>query len=555
MKKKRKILFPFGDEMRLQFRKMKLTAILLFIVCVTFGNSFSQVRLTVRFEKTDVRDALQTIEEKTDYIFLYKDQIFDFSKKVSADFTDAKFEDVLKTFCDQTNVSYEVRDRQIILKEKDATALTEMQQQKRQLSGTVKDNNRQPLPGVTVVVKGTTTGVITDDNGNYSISNVSSDATLLFSFVGMKTQEVKFAGKSKVDVTMEEESVGIEEVVAVGYGKVKKSDLTSAISTIKGNDIIQRISPRLDEALQGQLSGVSVQQTSGVPGNAPLIRIRGISSISSGNSPLFVIDGFPVEDNTVISNLNMNDVESIEILKDAASASIYGSRGSNGVVLITTRMGKAGKAKVSFNTYYGVQKAEKLINFMDGNETGQMITEIRNYFWVKDGGKISDPNSIRPANRRIDPQWASGSQPTYDAQNYIFQTAPIQNHSLSINGGDQNSKYFVSLDYLNQEGIARGTGFERYSVRTNFESQVHKRIKLGINLSPSYSTQIDRNTEGKDNNLNGMLRQSPIIPFDFYYDPVTHQIANDYAKYYGNNSIGNRFYWFDRVLIKEEGHR
>jgi TonB-dependent starch-binding outer membrane protein SusC len=250
-----------------------------------------------------------------------------------------------------------------------------------QVSGSVtSDDTNETLPGTSIVVKGTSIGTVTDAEGKYTLTLPDAAETLIFSTVGYTSQEISIGKQAVIHVKMKPDVKTLSEVVVVGYGTQKKSDLTSAISKVESKDIMQRVTPRLDEALQGQLSGVSVQQTSGVPGSAPLIRVRGIGSISSGNAPLFVIDGFPVEDNTIIGNLNMNDVESIEVLKDAASAAIYGSRGSNGVVLITTKSGKSGKPKISFNTYVGFQQPEKLIDFMDGNELGQMITEIRNHF-------------------------------------------------------------------------------------------------------------------------------------------------------------------------------
>ena len=224
MKKNREILFPVGDEMRLRFRKMKLTVLLTFLVIATFGSGFSQVTLSLHFDKAHIQEVLGSIEKKTDYIFMYKDNIIDGSKSISVDFQDAKFEEVLKSICEQCNIDYEVRDRQIILKEKADIRISSVlqQPQKKEISGSVKDAKGLPLPGVSVVVKGTTTGTVTDSDGKFTLI-VPLDAKIIaFSFVGMKIQEILIFDKNLVNVVMEEEATALDEVVAIGYGTMKK---------------------------------------------------------------------------------------------------------------------------------------------------------------------------------------------------------------------------------------------------------------------------------------------------------------------------------------------
>ncbi|MDP2335304.1 MAG: carboxypeptidase-like regulatory domain-containing protein, partial [Bacteroidota bacterium] len=331
---------------------MKLTAILLFIVCVTFGNSFSQVRLTVRFEKTDIRDVLQTIEEKTDFIFLYKDEIFDFSKKVSADFTDAKFEEVLKTFCDQANVSCEIRDRQIILKEKGVTPLQNAQQpQKKEISGTVKDSNGLPLPGVSVVVKGTTSGTITDADGKFTLAIPADAQTLQFSFVGMKMQEVPIAGKTIFDILLQDETVVVEDVVVVAFGTQKKATITGSISSIQTQEIKQSPAANLAITLAGRLPGLTAIQRTGEPGRELVqLYIRGIGTVNA-QSPIILVDGVERE----LTFIDPNEVASITILKDASSTAIFGVRGANGVILVTTKRGTSEKPEINFSSEFSAQ--------------------------------------------------------------------------------------------------------------------------------------------------------------------------------------------------------
>lgn len=463
MKKKREVLFPFGDEMKLQFRKMKLTAILLFIVCVTFGNSFSQARLTVRFEKVDIRIALQTIEEKTDYIFLYKDEIFDFSKKVSADFTDAKFEDVLKSFCNQTNVSYEVRDRQIILTENKASLSPPgSQSQKKEIKGKVTDSTGGPLPGVSVVVKGTTNGNITDFDGNYKLKDVPEGAILVFSFVGMKTQEV-VSSKDVINITMADESIGLDEVVAVGYGSQKKSSLTGAVASISPKELQKLPQSNVGAALQGRSPGVSVTTDGGVAGGAVNILIRGASSLTNV-SPLYVIDGAFANN---LSGVNSADIENMEILKDAAAAAIYGSRAANGVILISTKRGKAGELQINLNSSYSIQTPSKYLSFINATQYAKLMNDVAGREGITAPARLT--SKFNPA---IDE----------DYQKLWFGNAPMYNVGLDISGGHENSTFYTSINYLNQESILAFSNFKRYDFRLN-SSQKRNRFKLDESIS------------------------------------------------------------------------
>ncbi len=345
MKKKREILFPFGDKMRLRIRKMKLTVLLTFLVIATFGSGFSQVTLSLHFEKASIQDVLQSIEKKTDYIFMYKDDIFHGATTISVDFEDAKFEEVLKSICDQTNVDYEVRDRQIILKERVNLPMppAEQQPQKKEITGSVKDSKGQSLPGVSVVVKGTTIGIITDVNGKFKIDVPQSAKTLAFSFIGMKNQEIVMGENSTFNVTLGEESVGLDEVVAVGYGTQKKKDVIGSVATVMFDDaVINPSTSSVTEMLQGRASGLFVSNGG--------VLVRGVNSISNSTAPLFVVDG-------IISGggyVNPNDIESIEVLKDAAATSIYGSLASGGVIMIITKTGKKGSSMFNVIANTGV---------------------------------------------------------------------------------------------------------------------------------------------------------------------------------------------------------
>lgn len=404
------------------------------------------------------------------------------------------------------------------------------------------------LPGVNILVKSSTTGTVTDANGNYSLSVPNETDTLVFSSIGYLSREVALQGRSTVNVALSEDLQSLEEVVVVGYGTVKKRDLTSSIAQVSGEDIGNRVVSRIDEALQGKLAGVTVQQTSGIPGAAPVVRIRGTGSITEGNQPLWVIDGMPIEDASIVANINMSDAESIEVLKDAAAAAIYGSRGSNGVIIVTTKRGKSGKPTISYNTYFGFQKAEKLIDFVTGPEMGEILAERRAWEWENDGGDPATPNDEMPNNRRIDPNWLTGNVGSYNVQDYIFRTAPIQNHNISLTGGNESTNYFTSLDYLKQEGITVGTSFERFSIRTNLETKVNDLIDVGLIVSASSSTQTDANAEGKDRNVNLSLNNGALVDAkNFYFLDDGFTFRNDYANFYGLNNAGSRIYQLENL--------
>ena len=271
MKKKREILFPFGDEVRLRFRKMKLTVLLTFLVIASFGSGFSQVTLSLHFDKATIHEVLGSIEKKTDYIFMYKDDIFNSSKAISVDFEDAKFEEVLKSICEQSNVDYEVRDRQIILKERVnlPMPLAEQQPQKKEISGTVKDSKGLPLPGVSVVVKGTTLGIITDADGKFMISVPVDSKILAFSFVGMKTQEIAIGKNAVIDVSMAEIPIGLNEVrvTALGIKRDSKS-ITYSTQEISGDETTKVPETNFMNSLSGKVSGIQINRNAAGLGGA-----------------------------------------------------------------------------------------------------------------------------------------------------------------------------------------------------------------------------------------------------------------------------------------------
>lgn len=358
--------------------------------------------------------------------------------------------------------------------------------QTRTITGTVTSAEKgEPLPGVTILEKGTDNGSVTDLDGSYRLT-VSDEAVLVFSFVGYQTEEIRTRNRSVINLEMEEDVRQLQELVVVGYGTVKKNDLTGSVTSLSEKDLTPGPIASVEQMLQGRAAGVQITQNSGEPGGAMAIKIRGANSISAGNQPLYVIDGLPIDNSAVITGtgagfvgnnnprnplatLNPNDIASIEILKDASATAIYGSRGANGVIMITTKKGKEGTIKVNYDTYYGIQTVANRLELLNPQQYQRVLNEI-----IADGGGSQEERVGEIQNGGTD--W----------QEELYRNAPVQNHNLSFSGGDQNTSYFFSLGYFNQQGVVKYSGMERYNARMNLENRKSERYAVGINLNTSY---------------------------------------------------------------------
>lgn len=404
--------------------------------------------------------------------------------------------------------------------------------QEKTVSGTVTDGQGMPLPGVNVLVQGTQRGTQTDFDGNFSLQ-ASEGEVLLFSYLGMKSITQAVGSANTYTITMEADSAELDEVVLVGYGTQKKSSITTAVATMDTEILNQRPISKVDQAMVGQMAGVRVKQTSGVPGKSFSVQVRGTGSISAGNQPLYVIDGFPLEPSTQngngdfgsgnpLDNINPGDIESIQVLKDAAAASIYGSRASNGVVLITTKSGKLGKPKLSFNTYYGINKTVKKLDMLSAEEWVDRASEIIDARWVNSGaGRTADQTSAErqailggfDTNFIKDDRWFQEGHPGLDYidwQDEFFRTGEVKSYQLSARGGNEFVNYFISGEHLDQDGIALGVNYKRYSARANVEITASDNLKFGVNIAPSYSVTQDPGVEGKDNLMHYVVSATPI---------------------------------------------
>ena len=503
------------------FLVMRITLVfILFSSAFAFSsNSYAQnAKLSLQMNNAMVKDVLKAIEDKSEFIFFYQDQHIDLDRKVDINVEDKNVNEILDQLFAGTPNIYIIRDRQITIgKSQDLLenrGLTEKrvlgdlpEPTKREISGTVKDSKGLPIPGVSVVVKGTTIGTITDGSGNFMISVPTDAKTLGFSFVGMKSQEFIFGSKVLINVVMEEETFGLEEVVAVGYGAQKKSDLTGAISSVKGKDLTLLPVQQVGQALQGQVSGVLVINPSGAPGAEPIIRIRGMNSINGGNNALIVIDGLQ---GGTLSSINPNDVESIEILKDASATAIYGSQGANGVVLVTTKKGKKGKPVVEYGLSMSNQSVRQKMDLMNAGEYARTVNLNRA---TQDASGTPPPVFTDAQIAAFD---KSGGT---DWQNVIFRTAPLQNHQLTVSGATDNMNYLVSGGYLDQQGLVINSEYKRYSLRANLGADISKVVHFDLYYSGAIENGnipvVGDNPALLGSALNALLVFAPTIsPYD-----------------------------------------
>ncbi len=393
------------------------------------------------------------------------------------------------------------------------------------LSGTVTDEVGERLPGVNITLKGAQKGTSTDADGRYKLEVPNESATLIFSFVGYQPQELTIGNKTTLDVILKIDNKTLDEVVVVGYGAIEKKDLTGSISSVGSKSIQELAVTRVDQALMGKVAGVQVKPVSGEPGAAPQIRIRGVGSISAGAGPLYVVDGFPISS---IQSLNPNDVETIDVLKDASATAIYGSRGSNGVVIINTKRGKSGKAVINFSYQYGVQKIAKIPVFQTGLEEAQHYYDgVRNRN-LDEENDVSGPATAwkSPVPQTIVDVLSGKITTNEDPLDAILRTAPQQQYQLSATGGTNNVRYALSGEYLNQDGIILGSNFKRYSFRTNIDAKLTPKLSIKLNLNPSYTDKSNVGGAGAedlttyDNTTDNPFYNAIVIPvYQSLYNP------------------------------------
>ncbi|RIH63630.1 SusC/RagA family TonB-linked outer membrane protein [Mariniphaga sediminis] len=498
---------------------MKLTLLFSFLIfSAAWAESYSQTtRISLDLKNVPVKKLIQEIEDQTDFFFLYQDEVISRNQRITIQVDNESLDKIIQLMEEQASVSAEIMEKQIVLKRKVAATRLDTQQPERQITGFVSDQDGQPLPGVTVVVKGTTTGTVTNSDGEFTLAIPDNAETLQFSFVGMKVQEVAVEGKSTFTVVMEEDAIGVEEVVVVGYGTQKKVNLTGAVTAIKMDEkITSRSLPNVSSMMQGLVPGLAVNQNSGMAGNneAELL-IRGLGTVNNAR-PLVVVDGLPDVD---LNRINMNDIESISVLKDAASSAVYGSRAANGVILITTKSGIKGETKINANVSYSVANPTKTYDFMADypraltlHQREAAVNTLRSNYTYKDG--------------TIDQWMALGMidpvrYPNTDWWNIILRNGETQNYNVSATGGNDKSNFFISVGLMDEKGLQISNDYTRYNVRINYDAKIRSNMNVGAKFAGNWSKYQYNYSEGFTANSSGSLDLYAAVAGILPYDPAT----------------------------------
>ena len=483
--------------------------------CLLLAGQLSLSAQNVSFSsnKVTLKSAFEKIEKASNYKIAYNSSQLDANRSVTLT---KKSDDVLGMMTQLlkgTNCTYEIEGNYIVIKpqQKKATG------KKIKVRGVVKDETGEPVIGATVMEKGSSNnGVITDLDGNYTIE-ISGDGLFTVSYIGCKDQEIAVNGRDVINVNLADDNKVLEEVVVVGYGVQKKRDVSTAVSSVKAEALANNPASDFRQALAGKMPGVQVTVPSGDPEGSVSIRVRGVSTVNAGSNPLYVVDGVPMERG--FANLNTNDIESIEVLKDASAAAIYGSRGSNGVILVTTKKGTSDKLAVSYDGYVGIQNVSKKLDMMNAYQFAEFVKDAHDNAYLSEvpGASASDPNSVRPKGYHQVPTdlfpYLDGVKGLTDTdwQDAIFRTAMTTGHNVSLSGKSNSVNYFVSGNYMKKEGTIIGSDFEKFGARINLSGQ-HKRLKFGVNFAPSYSVSNTVDASGAGGIVQSALMMPPTFP-------------------------------------------
>ncbi len=459
--------------------------------------------ITLKLKEVEIAKVLSTIEKQGSYRFLYNNALKDIRRKVDVDAQNTALPELMGSLFEGTNLRYRLMENNLVVIMANTNELQDIR-----ITGKVTTGaGGQPLPGVTISVKGTSRGTVTNADGTYTLT-VPENATLVVSFIGFTTQEVPVNSRPVINITMTEAVTTVEQVVVVGYGVQRKVDVTGAITQVKGEEISKQPATNAMSGLQGKVAGVQITN-SGKPGAAPTIKIRGTGTIYGNTNPLYVVDGVWYDD---ITFLNPADIENVSVLKDASSEAIYGVRAANGVVLITTRKGKAGKASVNYNGYVGYQKVTNEVKMANANEYATLVNEL------------AAANGTAPVF--ADPsQFGKGT----DWYHQILRNAMITNHQISVNGGTEKSTYNFSIGYLYQQGLVKNNDFSRYTARLQNDFQVFEPLRIGYTVTAAAQNSHD----APENIFTQLYGAAPVVPVRYadgsYGDPNLYNIGD------GNN--------------------
>lgn len=483
-----------------EMRRMKLTFLFILLACIqVFAKTYSQERITVNFKDADLKKALNIIERKSIYHFLYNESVIANKPKIDLNVKDAEITSVLNKILITNGIHYRILNNNLIVlnndNDKTAASIPDIR-----ISGNVTGANGTPLAGVSITIKGTNTGAVSNESGNFTITVPGENSILVFSYVGYNSQEIVVGNRTTINISLIASANQLDQIVVVGYGTQRKIDVTGSITQVRGEEISKQPVINPISGLQGKVAGVQITNN-GAPGSSPQIRIRGVGTVYGNANPLYVVDGVWYDD---ISFLNPADIENMSILKDASSEAIYGIRAANGVVLITTKKGRNTKAVVNYNGYVGNQIVTNQVKMASGPQYAQMVNELDAI-----GGtapRYANPNSFG----------------TTDWYRQILRNALTTNHQVSVSGGTEKSTYNFSLGYLLQDGIVEKNRFERYTAKLQNDFQISNALKLGYVVTGSANNSTD---------INGIIfhqlyAAAPIVPV--YYADGTYGDPNDF---------------------------
>ncbi len=483
---------------------MNITAILVVVASLNVSANVYSQKVTLEAKDAPLEKLFKEIKQQTGYTFVYTETILKKAKTVTVQIHEATIEEAMDVCLHDQPFTYEIIDRTIVIKPvKEEEGPVKVQAPPIDIVGTVTDPDGKMLPGVSVTIKGTNTGTETDVNGIFRIRAVNQSSVLVFSSVGFERQEVEVGNKSSFNITMKLTSSILGDVVVIGYGSQRREDVNGAISSVSSRELADIPQPSVDQMLQGKAAGLTISQNSGAPGSNTSVHIRGITSLSLSNEPLYVIDGVPMSGDanniatsgrpvglsnkgqqgggdgetsaSPLSLIDPNDIESIDVLKDASATAIYGSQASNGVIIITTKRGRNGTARISYDGYYGTNQQGKFLKMMDLQQYANFENGLADAFGVQRRGEFANPDLLGPGT---------------DWQKQIFKTGITQNHQVSISGGKDNVNYYLSGGYLNQQGTVIGpNGFKRYSIRANVDGKVNDWFRIGTTIAGSRTNQ------------------------------------------------------------------
>lgn len=467
-------------------RKSLLRLLLLVSFCYLGTVALHGQVINKSFKNETLKTVLKEVEQQTGLSVMYKTDEVNENKRITATFKETPLDEVMNKILDK-ELTYKLQNKMIVILKRIQKSSKNISNKK--IAGTVVDDKGEPVIGASVVVEGTSIGTITNLDGNYTLNDVPETARISVSYIGYQSMEFRAAdSKSLARIVLKEDTKVLDEVVVVGYGVQKKSDITGSVSSVKSAELLSAPNASTAQALQGRVAGVVVQNSSGAPSGSATIRIRGANSLTYGNDPLIIIDG--VQDGN-IGSLNPNQIESIEVLKDAAALSVYGSKGANGVILVTTKNGKTGKPQLSYNSFVSFDQVRKTLPALNARDYALLSNEAQ------------EENDLYPL---FDPDEIPLEGNSTNWQDKIFRNAVSQSHNISISGAKENISYFIAGGYVNKDGIVQNTNFKQYTLRANFKIQATSRLSLLLNAFTSYD---ETHSGDYEQAINAALQWSP----------------------------------------------